>query len=67
MDFQKGPVLLNSKLSVFKRNEKSEQNYSSMLAGAVREAFKSNFWKNLGIWPNQVDPPPLPVSWDTQN
>ena len=23
----------------------------------VREAFKSNFWKNLGIWPNQVDPP----------
>ena len=26
----------------------------------VRGAFKSNFWKNLGIWPNQVDPPPSP-------
>ena len=26
----------------------------------IREAFKSNFWKNLGIWPNQVDPPPSP-------
>ena len=24
----------------------------------LRGAFKSNFWKNLGIWPNQVDPPP---------
>ena len=33
----------------------------------VRGAFKSNFWKNLGIWPNQVDPPPLPQSWDPQN
>ena len=27
---------------------------------AVRGAFKSNFLKNLGIWPNQVDPPPSP-------
>ena len=26
----------------------------------VWEAFKSIFWKNLGIWPNQVDPPPPP-------
>ena len=26
----------------------------------IREAFKSNFWKNLGIWPNQVDPPLAP-------
>ena len=26
----------------------------------LRGAFKSNFWKNLGIWPNQVDPPPSP-------
>ena len=27
---------------------------------SLRGAFKSNFWKNLGIWPNQVDPPPSP-------
>ena len=31
-----------------------------MIAQDLREAFKSNFWKNLGIWPNQVDPPPSP-------
>ena len=27
-------------------------------AWSVRGAFKSIFWKNLGIWPNQVNPPP---------
>ena len=38
-----------------------------LLSKGIRGAFKSNFWKNLGIWPNQVDPPPLPQSWDPQN
>ena len=31
-----------------------------VIASRLREAFKSNFWKNLGIWPNQVDPRPPP-------
>ena len=42
-------------------------NWQCQIGTCLRGTFISDFWKNLGFCPNQVDPPPLPESWDIQN